>query len=94
MHGSPLDVSAWLHGFSRLNLPSLPVLEVNKNQVLSQLCFITGPSSAEWVTSPFAMQQQWHSLFSVSLNGKRNSVFLEYHCEISLHIFYLQNYIK
>ena len=59
-HSSPLDVYAWLHGFSLLNWPSLPVLEVNKNQVLSQLCFITGPGSAEWVTSMFAKQQQCH----------------------------------
>jgi hypothetical protein len=60
MHSSPLDVSAWLHGFCLPNQPSLPVLEVNENQVLSQLCFITGPSSAEWVTSLFATQQQSH----------------------------------
>jgi len=60
MHSSLLDVSAWLHGFSLPNQPSLPVFGVNKNQVLSQLCFITGPSSAEWVTSLFATQQQCH----------------------------------
>jgi len=60
MHSSPLDVSAWLHGFCLPNQPSLPVLEVNKNQVLSQHFFITGPSSAEWVTSLFATQQQSH----------------------------------
>jgi len=60
MHSSPLDVSAWLHGFSLPNRSSLPVFEVNKNQDVSQLCFITGPSSAESVTSLFATQQQCH----------------------------------
>jgi hypothetical protein len=66
----------------------MPVLEVNKNQVLSQLCFITGPSSAEWHHC-LLRSNKVIPLFSVSSNGKRNSVFLEYHCEISVHIFYL-----
>jgi len=61
MHSSPLDASEWLHGFSLPNRSSLPVFEVNENHVLSQICFITGPSSAEWVTLLFATQQQCHS---------------------------------
>jgi hypothetical protein len=89
MHSSLLDVSAWLHGFSIPNQHLLPVFGVNKNQALSQLCFITGASFAEWVTSLFATLQHVIPLFRVSSNGKRNSVFLEYHCKISVHIFYL-----
>jgi hypothetical protein len=88
MHSPLLDVSAWLYGFSIPNQPLLPVFGVNKNQVLSQLCFITGPSSAEWVTS-LLRSNNVIPLFRVSSNGKRNSVFLEYHCKISVHIFYL-----
>jgi hypothetical protein len=60
IHISPSDVSAWLHGFSLPNCPSLPVFEVNMNQVPRQLSFIYGPSSVEWASSLFAMQQQCH----------------------------------
>jgi len=93
MHSSPLDVSACLCGFSLLNQPSLPVLEANKNQVLSQLCFIIGPSSVEWVTSLFAMQHQSHPPVQCVIKWEKkfciSGIFLEYHCEISVHIFYL-----
>jgi len=89
MNSSPLDVSAWLHGFFLLNRPSLSVFEVNKNQVLSQLCFITGPSYAEWVTSRFATQQQYHPPVQCVIEWEKKFCILEYHCEISVHIFYL-----